>query len=334
MHIDANGDVNLCFGTCWTSLSVGNVLKEDPWVVWRGAAAAQFRRSILDQSFQYCTNCRIPELLDTGVGPTQHDLSVIDCLVLAYDHTCNISCPSCRIDGKKFSPLAKIIQDGIINSDIFEHVRTLSMFGSGEPLVSPLFWYMLEHLKSANCHPELNLNLCTNGLLLTEKNLARIKATNKPISGIEISIDAATKDTYGVNRQGGRWSDLLANLAHLATSGIPLRFNFVVQANNFQEMPAFVDLALKHNATYVRFDALNDWGTFTKAEYRERAVHFPTHPWHAQFKTILEDPKLKHPNVFLAQLSEVFILTLSPLQTIHKIKANCDAKSKIPLFEH
>lgn len=316
MHIDVNGDANLCFGHTWTSKHAGNILLEDPMKIWHGKAATEFRQSILDGSFRYCTSCRCPELLDDKASPSE-DLSYIDVLALAYDYRCNIACPSCRHDKVKPSPLCEQIHRRILDSSMLLYVKNIAANGSGEPLASPLFWDLIAKLSTLPCHPELGLILCTNGLLVTPARLNKILDTRKPLRRIEISMDAASEKTYAENRRGGDWLKLLANLAFLAETKIPLRLNFVVQQNNFHEMPGFVDLALHFGADHIRFDALSDWGSWSTSEFKARSVHLPTHPQHQELVKVLADYRLRDPRVHLARLSDEYFATLDPLKTIH-----------------
>ena len=166
------------------------------------------------------------------------------------------------------------------------------------------------------CHPELGLILCTNGLLLTQDRLTKIREAGKPLRGIEISVDAASADTYAENRRGGSWNKLLINLTALAKTEISLRLNFVVQANNFREMPEFVDLAKSFGISQIRFDALSDWGTFGPQELASRSVHLPTHPLHDELLVVLRDPKLRDPRVRMARLSDDYFNTLDSRETI------------------
>jgi molybdenum cofactor biosynthesis enzyme MoaA len=319
MHISVDGGVTLCYGQTWTSRGIGNVLDTDLLTLWYGQNATEFRQSILDQSFRYCTDCRCPEMIDPRDPPDDIDLDAIGCLVLSYDYTCNLSCPSCRTTNKKDSPLSAIVHEKVMSSGIFKHVKMISVMGSGEPLASPHFWDLVAKLPALDCHPDLCLSLTTNGVLLTPRRLEKISSSGRRIHNVEISVDAAHEATYAINRRGGDWHALMSNIACATSLGIPLRLNFVVQANNFREIPEFVALAEQLGAEYVRFDAINNWGAFTPAEYTQRAVHFPSHPLHSQLQEVLRDPILKNPKIHLAQLSEEFFATLSPLQTIHAV---------------
>ena len=240
----------------------------------------------------------------------------IDVLALAYDYRCNISCPSCRHEKTKSSPLCEQIHKRILDSGVLLHVKNIAANGSGEPLASPLFWDLVAKLPTLPCHPELGLILCSNGLLLTPSRLSRILDSGKPLRSIEISVDAVCEETYAKNRRGGNWQKLLANLAFLAEAKIPLRLNFVVQENNFCEMPDFVKMAIDLGVYHVRFDALSDWGSWSQAELTSRSVHLPTHPRHPELLKVLEDPLLQNPIVHLARLSDHYFQTLDPRETI------------------
>ena len=136
------------------------------------------------------------------------------------------------------------------------------------------------------CHPDLTLSLQTNGLLLTPDMLAAVEATGKPISRILVSIDAANAATYHLVR-GGDWDALMRNLYHLGHADPFLQLNFVVQEINFKEILAFIELAILLGAKTAYFSILENWGTYSKEEYDERAVHVPTHPRHSELLEIL-----------------------------------------------
>ncbi|HWO43631.1 MAG TPA: hypothetical protein VNO43_17720 [Candidatus Eisenbacteria bacterium] len=156
-----------------------------------------------------------------------------------------------------------------------------------------------------------HIHLHSNGLLWTEAMWRTIPEDIRVlIRSCEISIDAARSDTYAINRRGGNFSKLLANLnfiSALRRDG-PLEFvkiSMVVQANNFREMPAFVRLGERFGFDSVYFSQLVNWGTFSDAEFRSRAVHLPAHPAHREFAQLLRSPSLKHPLVDLGNLTTI-----------------------------
>jgi hypothetical protein len=316
MHLNRSGEINLCYGSNWTSRPVGSIFKTDLWDLWTSPEAAEFRDTIRDGSFRHCTDCRIPELHESGSLSQDLDLGVVDNLVLAYDRTCNLTCPCCRVGVERMDDLTLKIHEALLGSKVWSHVRTLITSGCGEPLSSLFFWGLCSYLETVSRRPDFGIRLMTNGLLVTPENVKRILGSVGRIVGIDVSVDAACEETYAINRRGGDWNVLMENLAYMASTGIPLRLNFTVQDDNFREMPEFVALASKFNAHYIRFDAINNWGTYTREEYLERAVHFPSHPQHGDLKVVLGHPALADERVHLAQLSDAFFETLSPLRTL------------------
>jgi len=69
----------------------------------------------------------------------------------------------------------------------------------------------------------------------------------------------------------------------------------VVQQNNWREIPLLLALAKKLGAQ-VYLSQLVNWGTFSRDQFRKRAVHLPGHPEQAEFRQLLasiaEDPRV------------------------------------------
>ena len=104
--------------------------------------------------------------------------------------------------------------------------------------------------------------------------------------------DAAEPETYAVVRRGGNWDRLQANLRFLGglrREGAfrELRLAFVVQAENWRQIPAFIAMGREVGASVVHFAPIENWGTFAPAVYESKAVHFPIHPEHLAFKALM-----------------------------------------------
>jgi len=289
-YVYENGDVHLCCHG-WVNRTAGNVLRDDPVDIWKGTAARDIRDSILDGSFRYCTGCAFlpgPAGHVEDSPPRRPPLDVIDNLVAAYDPTCNLTCPSCRACAKRPSTAASVIQKTILTSGILSMVRKLSASEVGDPFASSLFWELLGELPRQNC-PELKLILKTNGLLLDERCWDRMGGAAERIQHVEVSVDGATPETYAKNR-GGDFEVLRTNLGGIRDREVCLLLNFVVQANNFDEMRDFMRMADEYGASQVTFSGLVQWGTYAENDYAARAVHVPSHPRHAELVRALEDP--------------------------------------------
>lgn len=304
-YVDVDGDVHLCCPK-WIAMPIGNVLSSNPVEIWNNWVATNIRKSIEDQSFRHCTNCRLlPGPSGCVVDEPYRLISTerIHTLTVAYDRTCNLACRSCRNEHHGPSEKAQRIQEMLISSGIFEKVDRLCVSGSGDPLASPLFWHLLYALP-VDKYPHLRLVLQTNALLLNDARWKGLKhfGRDDKINEISVSVDAATEHTYRLNR-GANFSVLLKNLESITERSIPLQLNFIVQQNNYDEMPAFVSLAKIHGAQKVYFSALDNWDTYDTSDYLRRAVHLPNHPEHGKLLEILRMPIFaERPFVTLAGL--------------------------------
>ena len=176
-------------------------------------------------------------------------------------------------------------------------VNVLYVAGWGDPFGSPRYWSLLCNLSRLS--PVCDVFLHTNGLLLTRERWGKLGIVADRVKGVTISIDAAREGTYDLNR-GGSWGSLLRNLEFVASLGIPFHMNFVVQSNNFREMPEFVEMAFKHRVSGVYFEGLGNWDSFSPEEYAARAVHLRSHPNHGDLLDVLRNPVFREPRVRMA----------------------------------
>jgi hypothetical protein len=325
------GETFLCCPN-WLNKPVGNLLRSSVEELWNGRAAADIRRSILDGSFEYCSRSQCP-YLQTQSGPVQPVAEVADPLMrrvideqltmlpwgpleinASYDRSCNLSCPSCRthviMEHDRHDEIMEVQRK--LNDEALKQARLLYITGSGDPFGSPFFRSWLQTMKRADMPALETIHLHTNALLWTPRVWETIPEEIRVLVRIaEISIDAATAATYAENRQGGHFDRLLQNLefisAELRARG-PLEWlgiSMVVQRNNFQEMAEFVRLGQQFNVDSIYFSQLANWGTFGREDYRERAIHLPTHADHALFLERLKDPILSEPKVDLGNLTSI-----------------------------
>lgn len=130
-----------------------------------------------------------------------------------------------------------------------------------------------------------SMHLHTNGSLWTENLWNRMKGIHKFVTSCEISIDAATKETYeNETRLRGDWDKLIDNLKFIAT--IPtlksVKPSFVVQQKNYKEVKMFYDLMNSIFHPYkdlkVYFNRITNWGTWTEEEFLQQDVLDINHP--------------------------------------------------------
>ena len=155
-----NGDVFQCCPT-WLPSSAGNFRAASGNEVWNSKQAQAVRASILDGSFSFCRRnlCPhiqsgdLPTIAQARENPAQRDIidnkkTIVEgipaFLNLCNDLSCNLSCPSCRVEkinhvrGDGYD-LAKELQDKVVASFLSEpsdQAFTLSITGSGDPFGS------------------------------------------------------------------------------------------------------------------------------------------------------------------------------------------------------
>jgi organic radical activating enzyme len=329
-QVNGMGEVFLCCPS-WLDTPVGNLLHQPVEEIWNGEKVQEIRRSILDGSFRYCIRSRCA-FLQTVSGPVEKVIDVQDedsrtaienqLAVLpygprqincSYDRSCNLSCPSCRtevmIEYERKDQILRI-QDRI-QHEAFKDADYLYITGSGDPFGSPFFRKWLQTMKGADMPNLAEMRLHTNAQLWTPRMWRTIaEDVRHLIKSAEISIDAASPETYAINRRGGSFETLLENLAFIAMllKNGPLRqvtISMVVQENNFREMPDFVRLGKRFGFDTVYFSQLVNWGTFSEGEFRRRAIHLPTHPRHAEFVELLQNAVFDDPVVHLGNLTGI-----------------------------
>jgi MoaA/NifB/PqqE/SkfB family radical SAM enzyme len=278
---------------------VGNIFKTSLISIWKGPEIRDIRRSIEEGTFEHCQAC--PHL-----PPPQGPIQILESsevsgreariglLMMGYDFTCNLRCPSCRPpetrQSAKEDQSAKGITRKLIESGDLEQVNVLGLMGGGDPFASPLCHELLQAIPWQSC-PNLKLSLFTNGLLFNQEKWSALGEAREHVTEARISVDAASPATYKLNR-GGNWETLLDNLnfvRELRQSGKlkTLYYNFVVQSNNTAEMLSFIELACSLGADRVYLQNLEQWGTYSNCDYLNRAIHLSEHPQHSGYLAML-----------------------------------------------
>lgn len=311
----------LCCPT-WLPVPIGDYRREAPDAIWNSATAQEVRRSILDGDFRYCSKLHCALLVNRSL-PKRDD--VTDPLhrrimaerlttlpwrprrvLLSHDRSCNLSCPSCRhelVAAKKaeVARLNHVFETTI--APLLRDATSVHVTGSGDAFGSAHFRYVLKRLNRAE-FPQLRLMLQTNGVLFDRKAWDELELEGL-VHGALVSIDAACRTTYDVTRRGGSFDRLLENLAFIGelrrTGQIRhFRLDFVVQALNFREMPAAIELARAFGCDVMHFQMIRNWGTFSLSEYQQHFIGSPDHPAYAEFLQVLRHPNLALPMVELS----------------------------------
>lgn len=324
------GETYVCCPT-WISKPIGNLRHNSVEEVWNSEAAADIRRSILDGSFEYCSRT-LCAFLQSETGPVQPAAEVTEPLmrraidenlqilpwgpldvIACHDRSCNLSCPSCRTHiimehnrRDQILDIQKKLKEGALKD-----ARLLHVTGSGDPFGSPYMREFLQTLDRSRMPALERIHLQSNGILWTKRMWETIPEDVRAlVHTAEISIDAASANTYSENRRGGDFDRLLENLAFIAAELRPrpirdFEISMVVQANNFREMKDFVRLGNRFGVSKVSFHQITNWGTFSPEEYLARAVHFPGHPENREFLAELNDPAFDDPIVDWSNLLSI-----------------------------
>lgn len=298
---------NVCFVCCPSWLPNKIELKDYTLKnIYNSEPIIDIRNSILDGSFKYCDKELCPylsKLVNYGEvsGPInlKNDIKTYspiiknntpDYLVMNFDRTCNYKCPSCRIDlivenSDGIERIQKTIEE--IDTYFSKNVKTIYITGSGDPFVSVGFRNYLRNFKPEK-YPNLStIHLHTNASMWNKQMWNSMPNVHKYVHTCEISIDAATKETYeNKTRLGGNWKNLINNLKFISTLPISVKASFVVQDTNYMEMELFYDLmySIFKNKVNVFFGKITNWGTFTDGEFKLKQVWDTEHPEHELFK--------------------------------------------------
>ena len=318
-EIRHTGDVNVCCPN-WNSVSVGRVTEATLTEIWSGARVAAVRRSILDHSYAYCNSqtCSLirsrllqPRTAALAARFSRHQPRLPQHTHLVLDPSCNLACPSCRVDWQRALPseqlesrlaVARLALDQLSQRPA-EEAWTLSMDGSGEVWHSSLYRQLFDthplftHLDQ---WPGLQLQFTTNGTVMTDKTQTRYAALLARTSLLKVSIDAGTEHSYAVTRRGGDWALLWENLRLFHDRVLKVqphtrwRWNLILQAANYESVPQLIQLALafQHQPEIALTPVLH-WRRWSDEQYWQQAVHVPTHPQHAHYVEVMNSPLVR-----------------------------------------
>lgn len=299
---------------------IGNIYEaEDFDSIWNSDKAKKLRYAVSEGNFEYCQkHCKFlhmpVEKLSNALGGVpvriKRENESYACwqecrvdtaplyIALSCDETCNLYCPTCRSNvrvlnkeesDKLYDRLMKIVRP------MMKDCRILGGLGTGELFASSAISRFYKTL-TAEEFPQLKLIITSNLQLLTKEKWAEFSNLLGFPKDFFVSMDGATKETYEHNRAGANWEKMMENLGYLCSlrkaSNAHLEhigLNFVVQENNFREIPQFVSMAKQLGVDAVWFQKFTNWGTFTENEYRQKNVFDPQNEYYAEAMDILQN---------------------------------------------
>lgn len=311
-RISIDNDGNIWPACCpdWVEFPYGNIMNNDINEIFNSENAQKFKHSVIDGSLRHCDWNWCPHISDAKSGIKNEHVKSYDFkkkynyefdiqhVNLNYDLTCNLKCPSCRtelihIKGKEFDRVYQLHQK--IETIILPHVESFALTGVGDPFMSKIFRKFLFEI-DVKKYPRLKkIHFHTNGQLFNENLYHKMKGIHHLNISMDISIDAATSNTYSKVRPPGSWETLLENLNFIKSleNIKDLGISMVVQKDNYKEMHDFIDFATQLSNTkknvFVEFKRLRHWGNIIPLEnYKKMGLEFLSAAQKIDFLEILE----------------------------------------------
>ena len=286
-----------------------------PKEAWTSPEADDIRESVLDGSYRYCDHQHCPalhQLVDIGpkgkIKPLYRRDEIPDdslryiqewregrhtpkTIQFAFDQSCNLKCPSCRFDMIMYNSkqIKKVKEDILLIEEQYgATTEVLYITPSGDPFISVAYRDFLRTFDPKKWPSLKSIHLHTNATYWTKKMWESMPNVHPYVKSCEISIDAATKDTYeNKTRLNGNWDELMENCDFIYT--IPdlklIKVSFVMQQKNYKEINQFYHLMIskfKEKAS-IYYGKITNWGTFTEEQFLKEQIWNSEHPEHQEF---------------------------------------------------
>jgi len=175
---------------------------------------------------------------------------------------CNLRCAHCITHAPELtkSGAARTMTPAVVDAlrDDLGFGTYFAFVHGGESLTAPIFFDLLDAIRSARGAEPYVAHVLTNGLLLDESVAERLDA--KGVSSLSISLDGATAATNDAIRVGGRFDDVCNNVASVIAwrrrnrADLRIGLSYVVLAQNAAEVGAFVELAGRLGVDWVKIE--------------------------------------------------------------------------------
>ncbi len=279
--------------------------------VFRGSEFTKYQESLKNETYRYCRlkdceelngdrmNCftikqlrvLFPDIADYIEGRTKVFKGYPHMISMAYDNNCNLSCPTCS---RKNQPSISTDEKERYLKEIEKmgkNLKILFLAGMGDPFGTIHYRKWMFNFQKKYFPNLENIIILTNGMLWTPEIWEKVSEDFKsfPIEAM-LSIDGASKETFEENRKGGNFEIFLKNLEFISSlkknkAITIIKLFFVVQNNNYEEIPAMIELARKYSCNSITFRDLENWGNFKPKEFDIRNV---TNKKHKNYKNYLK----------------------------------------------
>lgn len=179
-------------------------------------------------------------------------------------YSCNLNCPYCYVNSKdiytdphtEFNDKVFKVVVSIVNSINPEVIH----IEGGEPLLYSKIFKLISKIKNKNV-----LNLITNGILIDEKIIKKIKLAG--LKKITLSLDGATSATNSILRKKS-FNATIKGLQLLRKNNFCISLSFTVTKQNLKDIKNenLINLAINMGVNELRIGTLLLAGRGTKAK--------------------------------------------------------------------
>jgi molybdenum cofactor biosynthesis enzyme MoaA len=323
LQIGPRGMIYLCC-PAWTTYGPVGQINETTTIedVWNNEKSRYVRKKIYENSLEsicnskYCpyyingqsqtleTNDRIYQKLFSEIRARRVSLETMPrTIIIAHSGRCNLRCIMCG-SNEDFVREDQKLNELIYQRDLPNLLPKLSeiiLTGNGDPLFMKDSREFMQKLDSKK-YKHISISLITNGQLFNEYMWRSI--SHNHFGWINVSVDAATPETYEKIRRGGSWKiqqDNLKLISRLRKEKVfhEFKLSFVVMKSNYQEMKRFVEMGLRLGADQVVFQKI-----FGVADIGENINLTHNKEIFIKIAQVISDPIFKNPIVDLSLISE------------------------------
>lgn len=275
INIGPGGDCWFCcpdWTTGFDKTRLGNIRESSIRDMWNGNTARAIRRAMYAHHVdEWCrtrgcpilngqTNIQMQDIRSQVRGDLFHASTVHSIrndadrlegfpsnIMVSNDWRCNLRCVMCSTT-LYYTENAPEMFVAEITDKIFDElsknvhwVKRIFLSGYGDPFAIKRHLEFMQY--TTKTFPNLEIELLTNGLLLTPRMWETIK--HNKFFTIRVSVDATTRETYERIRKHGHWDTLLDNLRFLGmlrrSQVIPsFEINMTVMRDNYHEVYDFL----------------------------------------------------------------------------------------------
>lgn len=172
-------------------------------------------------------------------------------VVWNFTYKCNLNCKHCYSESGNVTKKELTTQEAKKVIDQLSNFGVTSLaFSGGEPLMRKDFFEIAQYAVDSG----LYVSLATNGTLLTDKNVKKIKETG--IHYVEVSVDGANAKTHDFFRgKEGAFNQTIQGLKNCIDKNICTCIAITGTKNNLKEIPSVLEMA--ENMGIDRFTLFN-----------------------------------------------------------------------------